>query len=205
MSLPSPDDPSNVVIREFGDTKSVDSTGKSEVVNSDVQDSNSKDSDITTPYISQEEVLSSAMSGVNDTNEIKGYWKPNTTELPIHRNNSNNDPYYMRVKDPMTKALYKTIYDFLLENNVFGRINNNEVKRGQKVKFAFSKSLTSSINKAVSKDIPILLLIDENNNIIGDLANPYDINVFKSFEGLSELYKEAITYAKEHSMIILMT
>ena len=199
MSLPSPDDPSNVVIREFGDTKSVDSTGKSEVVNSDVQDSNSKDSDITTPYISQEEVLSSAMSGVNDTNEIKGYWKPNTTELPIHRNNSNNDPYYMRVKDPMTKALYKTIYDFLLENNVFGRINNNEVKRGQKVKFAFSKSLTSSINKAVSKDIPILLLIDENNNIIGDLANPYDINVFKSFEGLSELYKEAITYAKEHS------
>lgn len=199
MSLPSPDDPSNVVIREFGDTKSVDSTGKSEVVNSDVQDSNSKDSDITTPYISQEEVLSSAMSGVNDTNEIKGYWKPNTTELPIHRNNSNNDPYYMGVKDPMTKALYKTIYDFLLENNVFGRINNNEVKRGQKVKFAFSKSLTSSINKAVSKDIPILLLIDENNNIIGDLANPYDINVFKSFEGLSELYKEAITYAKEHS------
>ena len=198
-SLPKPDDPNNIVIREFGDTSSIDSTGASEIVNDINNSIADKTSDILTPNISSLDILDN-ISGANISDiSIRGYWKSNTTELPIHRIPSNNDPYYTSVSDPKKRALYKTIYEFLLSENVFSRLNNNEIKRGQKVRFAFSKTLTNNINKAVGEDIPILLIIDESNNIIGDLSNPYDAGVFSTFEGLSDLYKKAISYAKEHS------
>lgn len=199
-SLPKPDDPNNIVVREFGDTKSVDSTGASEIINQNSsRNSISTDNEVITPNISNTDILNNISDNINNTEEVKGYWKSNTTELPIHRDSNNNDPYYTRIKDPITKTLYKTIYDFLASNNVFNRVNNNEVKRNQKVRFAFSKTLTNSINKAISRDIPVLLVIDENNNIIGDLANPYDNNTFNSFEGLTDFYKDAVNYAKEYS------
>lgn len=120
----------------------------------------------------------------------RGYWKLNTTEYPIHKTQG-NEPYYKSVKDPKRRALYKAIFEFLKNNNTFERVKSGEVKKGQKVRFAFSKTLQDTINKEVGEDIPVLLIVDENGNILGDLANPKDSGIFNNFPGLRDFYNRA--------------
>lgn len=200
-SLPSPNDPNNIVLREFGDIKGADPTESASVVNkNNNKNSKKEEEEPFTPNISNASILDTGISSsVDNLSELKGYWKSNTSELPIHRNQDNNDPYYVTVKDPKKKALYKAIYEFLEKNGVFNRIKNNEIKRGQRVRFAFSKQLNNSIVGAIKEEVPVLLIIDDNNNIIGDLSNPYDTNIFNTFDGLGDLYNKAINFAKEHS------
>lgn len=200
-SLPSPNDPNNIVLREFGDIKSADPTESASVVNkNNSKNSKKEEEEPLTPNISNASIVGTGTSSsVDNPSELKGYWKSNTSELPIHRNQDNNDPYYVTVKDPKKKALYKAIYEFLEKNGVFNRIKNNEIKRGQRVRFAFSKQLNNSIVGAIKEEVPVLLIIDDNNSIIGDLSNPYDTNIFNTFDGLRDLYNKAINFAKGHS------
>lgn len=198
-SMPKPDVTGGKVVREFGDTTSADPTGKAETVTKvDSNKTKEDNTDPVTPNTSNSDILLKNDISVNN-NEERGYWKSNTTEYPIHRTVIDNDPYYTKVADPKKKEIYKTIYEYLTNSGAFARVNNNEVKRGQKVRFAVSKSLLRDLNKVNGSPIAVLLLVDENGNIIGDLANPFDTNVFNSFKGLDDLYKKAFDYFNSHA------
>lgn len=133
-----------------------------------------------------------------DKSAVKGYWKSNTTEYPIHRDKTNNDPYYLKA-NPQKRPLYKAIYDFLKSRGVFARLNNSVVQPGQRVRFAFSKELQQTIKKETGESTPVLLLINDRGEIIGDMSNPKDRYVYDNFKGLNDLYQAAMNYAREHS------
>lgn len=155
--------------------------------------------DIQTPYISDTSILGNTPQNPNNPSDTKGYWKSNTTEYSIKRDMNGNKPYHEYVSDPKKKALYSTIHAFLQDKGVFARLNNNEVKPGDKVRFALSKKLSRDIQKATGEVVPVLLVIDDNGNIISDMANPKDANIFNNFEGLRDLYAKAIQYFNEHN------
>lgn len=181
------------VVKSWGDEKisGKDPISKTPSVNKEEnkEDNNSDDDYIPTPNL--EEIPES----LPQTSESipKEYWKPNTSQYPIHRGPEDSVPYYEQIQDPKRKAIYKEIYDFLQNSGVSTRINNNEIKVGQKVRFAISKSLTSSLQEKGGKHT-VILLVDENNNIIGDLVSPYDSTIFASYPGLSELYNKAVEH-----------
>ena len=199
-SLPNPNMKDSTVVREFEDTESADPTEKGGRVNkNNVGEKTSTPKANTnpiTPDISNQNILNEAFENAT-MNMEKGYWKTNTTEYPIHRNSTDNNPYYTKVSDPKKKAVYKAIYDYLQEAGAFARRNNNEVKRNQKVKFAISKRLNNTLNGLGTNTA--VLILDENNNVIGDLPNPFDKAVFDSYRGLDLLYNKAEKYFKEHS------
>lgn len=198
-SMPKPDITGGKTVRELGDTESIDPTGKAEEVNPEpVKKGEKKEADPITPNLSDLTILNNSTPRT-ESNEEKGYWKSNTTEFPIHRTVEDNNPYYTKVADPKKKAVYKAIYDYLSKVGAFARVNNNEVKRGQKVGFAVSKSLLRDLNKVNGSPVPVVLLVDENGNVIGDLANPFDSSVFNSFPGLSDLYTKVFEHFNKHA------
>lgn len=181
------------VVKSWGDeeTSGKDPIDKTQSVNKEEtkEDNNTDDDYVPTPNLEgMPESLPQASESIP-----KEYWKPNTSQYPIHRGPKDLVPYYEQIQDPKTKAIYKEIYDFLQNSGVFTRINNNEIKVGQKVRFAISKSLTSSLQEKGGKHT-VILLVDGNNNIIGDLVSPYDSTPFASYPGLSELYNKAIEH-----------
>lgn len=198
-SMPKPDITGGKTVRELGDTESIDPTGKAEEVNPEpVKKEEKKEVDPITPNLSDPTILNENQR--TETVEEKGYWKSNTTEFPIHRTVIDNDPYYTKVADPKKKAVYKAIYDYLSKVGAFARVNNNEVKRGQKVRFAVSKLLLRDLTKALpDTPVAVVLIIDENGNVIGDLANPFDSSVFNSFLGLNDLYTKVFEYFNKHA------
>lgn len=198
-SMPKPDITGGKTVRELGDTESTDPTGKAEEVNPEpVKKEEKKETDLITPNLSDPTILNNDTPRTESTEE-KGYWKTNTTEFPIHRTVIDNDPYYTKVADPKKKAIYKIIYDYLSNVGAFARVNNNEVKRGQKIRFAVSKSLLRDLNKANGSPVSVVLLVDENGNVLGDLANPFDSSVFNSFPGLNDLYAKVFEYFNKHA------
>ena len=197
-SMPKPDITGGKTVRELGDTESTDPTGKAEEVNPEpVKKEEKKEADPITPNLSDPTIFNENQK--TETIEEKGYWKSNTTEFPIHRTIIDNDPYYTKVTDPKKKAVYKIIYDYLSNIGAFARVNNNEVKRGQKIRFAVSKSLLRDLNKANGSPVPVVLLVDDNGNVLGDLANPFDSSVFNSFSGLNDLYTKVFEYFNKHA------
>lgn len=128
----------------------------------------------------------------------KDYWKNNTTEYPIHRGDDSNKPYYEQVNDSKKRAFYEAVFNFLQKKGAFTRLKNNEVKANQKIKFAISKTLTSDIKRATGDDVPVVLILDENNNIIGDLVSFYD-SIANQYQGLKEFYDTASKYYIDHS------
>ena len=173
------------------DTTSKDPTDRTEPVNREesVNKPDTSEEDIPTPDISNISNIPSEEVSSQDTS-TRGHWKTNTTEYPIHKQDGNK-PYYNQIKDPKKQAIYKEIYKFLENSGVFTRIKNNEIKVGQKIRFAISKTLTSSLKK-LGGEHTVLLIVDENNNIIGDLASPYDTNTFGGFPYLADLYNKAV-------------
>lgn len=154
--------------------------------------------DIQTPNITDSSILGKTPKETFNPGDVKGYWKSNTTEYSKDRDLNANEPYHKYVKDPKKKALYETIHTFLQEKGAFARINNNEVKPGIKVRFALSKELSRRTQKATGEVVPILLVIDDNGNILSDMANPKDTGIFRNFIGLDDLYTKTIQYFNEH-------
>ena len=180
-----------------------------------MEDNNSKDPTEATPTtnkksnikeVEQEEIPTPDTQVINleEQSDIpkqmpeKGYWKGNTTEYPIHRDKTNNRPFYEQIDDKTRQAISKATYTFLKETGAYERIKNNEIKPGQKVKFAISKRLTNAINKATGQGTPVILVIDENSNVLCDLPCPACVTIFNKYPGLKEFYDEAVKYTNEH-------
>lgn len=184
------------------DNNSIDPTEKPSTVNKldNNQEKKEEDDDyIPTPDISNVGISLDATGVISSStsNEGKDYWKPNTTQYSKDRLKDENKPWYQLVNDAKKKAVYEIIYKFLDEKQAFSRINNNEIKRKDKIKFAISKELTNALIKE-GLNSTVILILDENNNIIGDLISPFDQNLFKSFNGMPEFYNQAIEYYNKH-------
>lgn len=122
------------------------------------------------------------------------YWRPSTTELPIHRERGNDTPYWQTVNSP-ARERYQAVYEYLKNNGAFSRVNNNQVKKGDEVHFGISKELTEKVGK------PVILILNSNNEVIGDLPMPEDSS-FNSYVGLPQLYSIASDwYQKNHESL----
>jgi hypothetical protein len=203
-NLPEKGNGAPEVVRTLDSTKSKDPVEAPPTVNKEGNTKEEKDTgeEVETPTPNTTNidlVAASQNTQISDTQmQDKSYWKSGTTEYPIHRNTENNDPYYEQVKDKKKQAILKTIYDFLRTSGVFTRIRNNEIKVGQKVRFAISKSLSDKIYANSKERVPVLLVVNEDGNILFDLPNPSDTATFGSYTGLAEFYNEVITYYNEN-------
>ena len=83
------------------------------------------------------------------------------------------------------------MYEYLKKQGVFERIKNDKVKKGDVVHFGISKELTEALGK------PVILILNSNNEVIGDLPMPEDNN-FNSYAGLSQLYDEATKWYQDN-------
>lgn len=146
---------------------------------------------------SKQEMWDSQASGEPIVGTTKGpsgkyeYWKPQTTEHPIHRQRGDNRAYWETLpentpEEKTKKERLKKIHDFLVKAGVFERVDGDQVKKGDKVRFAISRSLTDDIG------IPKLLIVDKDGNIIGDLPIPQDGNSFTDLLGFEDFYNSAV-------------
>lgn len=133
------------------------------------------------------EGTTTSMGKVGDT---YNYWRPSTTEFQIHRKRGDNTPYWQTSNSP-ARERYQAVYEYLRNNEAFSRVNNNQVRKGDEVHFGISKELSEKVRK------PIILLLNSNNEVIGDLPMPEDAS-FNSYVGLPQLYEEASNWYKEN-------
>lgn len=196
-NLPSSGPGAAMEIRTIGDNKSKDPTEATPTANKKSDSKEVTEDDAPTPNIQALNLEEQPNSQPRQMPE-KGYWKGNTTEYPIHRDKANNRPFYEQIDDKTRQAISKAIYTFLKESGAYDRIKNNEIKPGQKVRFAISKKLTNSINNATGQGTPVILVVDDNGNILCDLPCPACVTIFNRYPGLKEFYDEAIKYTNEH-------
>lgn len=121
-----------------------------------------------------------AVSINNDS--IKSFWYPATTQFSRLRSRETIPYYQEEILTKEQKTRYQAIYEFLLNHNTFD--NLKALQKGSKVHFGFSKSLNEKV------DDMVILILDENNNVVGDLSTAYDYN-FNNIKGLKELYHTA--------------
>lgn len=113
---------------------------------------------------------------------IKGFWYPATTQFSRLRSRETIPYYQEKNLTKEQKTRYQAIYEFLLNHNTFE--NLKLLQKGSKVHFGFSKSLNEKV------DDMVILILDENNNVVGDLSTAYDYS-FNNIKGLKELYHTA--------------
>jgi len=144
-----------------------------------------------TPDISTSSIPTVTLTRIDakQKNETLGFWYPATTQYA--RFTLRNPTQYHNDKSLTNeqKQRYKTIWEFLNNKNVFENVK--ALQKGSKIHFAFSKELNENL-----KDM-VVLMIDENGNIVGDLPTPYDVN-FKKIKGLGELYNKAFQAAQNN-------
>ena len=146
------------------------------------RESKRNDSQSTEAYVESTRAEGTTTS-IGKVEGTYNYWRPSTTEFPIHRERGNNTPYWQTVNSP-ARARYQAVYEYLKNNGAFDRVNNDKVKKGDEVHFGISKELSEKVGK------PIILLLNSDNEVIGDLPMPEDAN-FNSYVGLPQLYASA--------------
>lgn len=160
------------------------------VVDDIIEDENKRKEDQATEAFIEQTSQEGTSIGVSAINGVYNYWRPSTTEFPIHRERGNDNPYWKTVNTP-ARERYQKVFEFLKDSGAFDRIKNNQVKKGDEIQFGISKKLTESIGK------PVILLLDKDGNVLGDLPIPDDVN-FKNYAGLSQLYDGASNWYKEN-------
>ena len=132
----------------------------------------------------------SSETGPKPINGTYTYWRPATTEFKIHRSRGDNQPYYKDAKvNAATKKRYEAVWNFLKKLNAFERVKS--LKIGDTVHFGISKELSNNAG------VPVLLILNENNEVLGDLP-VQDDSGFSAYPGLDDAYKVATAYYNEH-------
>lgn len=150
---------------------------------------NNKESLITDAAL-EEATNEGTTVSTSKVNGIYNYWRGSTTEFPIHRERGNDTPYWQTVNTP-ARERYRAVYEYLKNYLAFSRIKNNQVRKGDEVHFGISRELTEKIGK------PVILILNQNNEVIGDLPIPDD-STFNSYIGLPQLYEGASNWYKEN-------
>lgn len=129
--------------------------------------------------------------GMSAENGTYNYWRPSTSQYARGTAKGEHVPFWTLEKDPTKRAVYKAIYEFLEKNGVFDRVNNNGVKKGDKIRFAISKSLNSQAGTVV------VLMIDKDGKVIGDLPTLLDAS-HSAYPGLDQLIIKATAFQEEN-------
>lgn len=113
---------------------------------------------------------------------VHEFWRDSTTEYKMHRERGDDLPYWQKSGIPA----HKILFEYLQKAGVFDRRKNTPVEDiPQSFNLAFDQKLNEQLG------FPVLLLVDNNGNIWGDMPNPKD-DTFSKYRGLQEFYNKAI-------------
>lgn len=146
-----------------------------------------------------------------DTNgQIRMYWRPSVSRLPIYAFDKTNPLQYFHENDALLQKHYtqpqityiKAVGEYLKNTGAFDRVDNGLIKDNEKIYFATDPELNKKAGAFV------ILLVDENNNVLGNLPTGKSDNLFEeeldklagSYIGLdifTEAFKDA--YSKDDS------
>lgn len=160
---------------------------------------------ITTPVIeaSKAKVTQPKEEDLSKENGVYRYWRPSTTELPIHYKGGEIIPFYKLAKD-MGKYTaselqrMEAVYNYLEKNGAFQRVNEGRVKPKDTVGFMIDPALNEKAGDTV------ILIIDKDGKVIGDLPSRND-RTFKDYVGLAELVDRIEKEYKETGKITVTT
>jgi len=173
-----------------------------------IEESQNEEDRIITPIVSQETVISQIEKEkkryLDDrTGEEKHYWKPTTTELPIHPDNDSlpfyrlartmkNDNGSPRFSESHFRRI-EAVGEYLEQHGAYEAVNTGVCKPGDTIHFIIDKSLNEKAG--ATEDNPVILM-EVDGKIVGDLGSKEDA-AFKSFIGLPEFVERAVKEAKE--------
>lgn len=123
----------------------------------------------------QEENLTASDDGTYN------FWRMVTSEINYYWTHGEKRPYYEEAKE-ITEAERKrlqVLWEYMRDNGVFERRNRSQMKSGDKVSFMIDDALN------INYGIPVILIVDSNGQIIGDLPTSFDANYTK-YVGLKE-------------------
>lgn len=222
-SLPSAEDVKNGKIRRSLGEVGHDKTEKTEPVKVEVKEKEDNTYELVTPVITKDKVIEQSSESYNydynteDSNNIYEYWKPATTQFPIHKVPGDNRPFYQVVRDNGGKYVYQSssnvsgiyrtiqytedqinrmeaIYKYLDNHNTFDYINRGELKVGDTVHFFTDFTLNRQVGEVV------ILMKDSKGRILGDLMSK-DSSAFKKQVGLPELVEKFEKEVQEYLAI----
>lgn len=179
--------------KESGKPEAPADNGAVSVDSTDMADDDSEDFNSTAVDFEKaidDEHTAAPDQGTKPVNGTYTYWRPATTEFRIHRSRGDNQPYYKTANvNAATRSRYEAVWNFLKRLNVFERVKT--LKNNDVVHFGISKELSKATG------IPVLLILNERNEVIGDLPVQSDSN-FNAYPGLDDAYKTAAAYFNEH-------
>lgn len=122
---------------------------------------------------------------VSAVNGVYHYWRPVTSQFVRSRVKGETRAYWETLPDSSpVKERLRILHEFLSNHNVFDRIRENDVREGQTIHFGISKELTQK------HEFITILMLNERNEVIGDLPVPTDAN-FGMYAGLGDFYQVA--------------
>lgn len=210
-ALPSTEDVKNGKVRKSLGEVGHDKTEKTEEVKVETKEKESNAYELVTPVITKEKVLEQSsdfydynFNAEEETNTYE-YWKPTTTQFPIHKLPGDDRPFYQIVRDNGGKYLYHSpsdrnkiieiqyteeqinrmeiVYKYLDSHNTFDYVNRGEIKAKDTVHFFTDFDLNKKAGEIV------ILMKDDKGRIIGDLMSKNSRN-FKQQLGLPELVEK---------------
>lgn len=142
--------------------------------------------------------------------QVRMYWRPSVSRLPIYAFDKTNPLQYFHENDALLQKHYtqpqityiKAVGEYLKNTGAFDRVDNGLIKDNEKIYFATDPELNKKAGAFV------ILLVDENNNVLGNLPTGKSDNLFEeeldklagSYIGLdtfTEAFKNA--YNKDES------
>ena len=178
--------------------------------------------ELVTPVITRDKVLEQSEDSYNenlDTEEgnIYEYWKPTTTQFPIHKVPGDNRPFYQVLRDNGGKYMYQSsqdpigmfrtiqytedqinkmeaIHKYLDRHNAFDYVNRGELKVGDTIHFFTDFELNKEVGETV------ILMKDDKGRVLGDLMSK-NSTTFKKQLGLPELVEKFEKEVQEYLAI----
>lgn len=113
--------------------------------------------------------------------QIRMYWRPSISRLPIYAFDKTNPLQYFHENDALLQKHYtqpqityiKAVGEYLKNTGAFDRVDNGLIKDNEKIYFATDPELNKKAGAFV------ILLVDENNNVLGNLPTGKSDNLFE--------------------------
>ena len=102
--------------------------------------------------------------------EVYGKYRNSTTQYPIDHMKGSNLKYWETVIDPVKRARYKKVTEYLEKVGAYTRVNKGLIKPGDTVRFFIDKEFNETKDDAGNTSFTIFYT-DEDGNILGNVAD----------------------------------
>ena len=102
--------------------------------------------------------------------EVYGKYKNSTTQYPITHEKGDNQKFWETVTDPVKRARYKKVTEYLEKVGAYTRVNKGLIKPGDTVHFFIDKEFNETKDEAGNTSFTIFYT-DEDGNILGNVAD----------------------------------